>query len=76
MVFYNLEEASGVTTTRDRLQLEAAKAKVQDVADRIEAGDFNPKLGYHCRFCPYRNLCPATERPLHNPALASKAASH
>jgi DNA helicase-2/ATP-dependent DNA helicase PcrA len=65
LVFYNLEENSAVTTVRGQLELEAAKAKVQEVACRIEAGEFDPKPGYHCRLCPYRNLCPATEKRVH-----------
>jgi DNA helicase-2/ATP-dependent DNA helicase PcrA len=75
LIFYNLEEAAAVTTSRDRLQLDEAKAKVKDVAERIDANEFDPKPGYHCRFCSYRNLCPATEKQLHNPAAAHKAAT-
>ena len=74
LIFYNLEEAAAVTTSRDRFQLEEAKAKVKDVAERIEVGDFDPKPGYHCRFCSYRNLCPATEKPLHSAPSAKGAA--
>ena len=66
LVFYNLEENSAVATVRDRLQLEGARAKVEDVANQIAAGNFDPTPGYHCRFCSYRNLCPATEKPLHS----------
>jgi DNA helicase-2/ATP-dependent DNA helicase PcrA len=76
LVFYNLEENSAVSTARDKLQLDQARAKVQDVADRIEAGQFNPKTGYHCRFCPYRSLCPATEKPLYSVSPAKKAATN
>ncbi len=71
--FYNLEENSTVATVRDKFQLDQAKVKVQDVADRIEAGQFDPKTGYHCRLCPYRNLCPATEKPLYRVSPATKA---
>jgi DNA helicase-2/ATP-dependent DNA helicase PcrA len=74
LIFYNLEEAAAVTTSRDRFQLEEAKAKVKDVAERIEVGEFNPKPGYHCRFCSYRNLCPATEKPLHRAPSVKGAA--
>jgi DNA helicase-2/ATP-dependent DNA helicase PcrA len=70
LVFYNLEESSAVVTSRDRLQLEEAKAKVRDVSERIDAEQFSPKPGYHCRFCPYQNLCPATEKPVHRVATA------
>jgi RecB family exonuclease len=75
LIFYNLHENSAVATTRDTLELEQAKAKVLDVADRIAAGEFDAKPGYHCRFCPYRNLCPATEKPVHA-VPAKQAASH
>ena len=75
LIFYNLEENRAVTTVRGNLELEAAKAKVQDVASRIGAGQFDPKTGYHCRLCPYRNLCPATEKQVHSLSPAKKAAT-
>jgi RecB family exonuclease len=74
LVFYNLEENSATATRRDRLQLEGARAKIQEVADRIAEGDFDPTPGYHCRFCSYRNLCPATEKPLHSAPPDQQAA--
>jgi RecB family exonuclease len=76
LVFYNLEESSAVSTVRDRLQLEEAKSKVKDVADRIESGDFDPKPGFHCRFCSYRSLCPATEKSLHRAASATPSTAN
>ena len=75
LVFYNLEENSSVGTTRDRCELENAKAKIADVAQRIAEGKFDPTPGYHCRLCSYRNLCPATEKPVHYPAPAKSAAA-
>jgi DNA helicase-2/ATP-dependent DNA helicase PcrA len=74
LAFYNLEENSSVTTSRERLELENAKAKVAEVADQIAAGKFDPSPGYHCRLCSYRNLCPATEKPVHYPVPAKGAA--
>jgi RecB family exonuclease len=74
LVFYNLEENSAVTTGRDPLELENAKAKVAGVAEQIAAGKFDPTPGYHCRLCSYRNLCPATEKPVHYPVPAKSAA--
>jgi DNA helicase II / ATP-dependent DNA helicase PcrA len=76
LVFYNLEENSAVTTARSKLALDAAQAQVQEVATRIEAGQFDPKPGYHCRLCPYRNLCPATEKQVHTTPPAKKAATN
>jgi CRISPR/Cas system-associated exonuclease Cas4 (RecB family) len=51
-----------VVTYRDDLQLQAAKVKVAVVAAKIAEGNFEPKPGFHCTFCAYRNLCPATEK--------------
>jgi superfamily I DNA/RNA helicase/RecB family exonuclease len=76
LVFYNLEENSAVATARDRLQLQAARAKVEEVANRIVQGDFDPTPGYHCRFCSYRNLCPATEKQLYSISPSKQAANN
>jgi DNA helicase II / ATP-dependent DNA helicase PcrA len=76
LVFYNVGENTAIATRRDRLQLEGARTKVEEVAARIAGGDFSPKPGYHCRFCAYRNLCPATEKPLHSPAAAQQAVNN
>ena len=65
LVFHNLEDNTAVVTTRDECALEAARAKVRKTAEDIVAGRFSAKTGYHCSFCPYRNLCPATEKALH-----------
>jgi DNA helicase-2/ATP-dependent DNA helicase PcrA len=67
LVFHNLEDNSIVVTTRDDRDLENAKIKVSEAAEDIAAGKFDAKPGYHCSFCPYRNLCPATERPIYLP---------
>jgi ATP-dependent exoDNAse (exonuclease V) beta subunit len=62
LCFYNLEENSAVITRRSALQLTEARAKVEEVSADIADGKFEPKPGFHCRFCAYRNLCPATEK--------------
>jgi DNA helicase II / ATP-dependent DNA helicase PcrA len=64
LVLYNLEENAPVITRRSAAQLEEARLTVEDVAQQIAAGDFPAKTGFHCNFCPYRNLCPATEKRL------------
>jgi len=62
LVFYNLDENSSISTSRSRMHLEEARARVQEVAAQIQDGQFEAKTGYHCRFCSYRNLCSATEK--------------
>ena len=62
LIFYNLENNTAMSTTRGDAELEAAKERVGEVAEKIAGGAFPAKPGYHCTFCPYRNLCPATEK--------------
>jgi DNA helicase II / ATP-dependent DNA helicase PcrA len=62
LIFHNLENNTPVCTTRNEAQLEEAKLRVRKVADWIAQGKFAAKPGYQCSYCPYRNLCPATEK--------------
>ncbi|MGA2336634.1 MAG: ATP-dependent DNA helicase [Terriglobales bacterium] len=71
LIFHNLENNMAVDTTRTDAELEAAKLRVQEVAEGIARGKFAAKLGYHCAFCPYRNLCPATEKTVAAPQKKS-----
>jgi superfamily I DNA/RNA helicase/RecB family exonuclease len=74
LVLYNLEGNSEVVTRRTDLELEAAKSRVKEVSENVAAGNFKPKPGFYCRFCAYRNLCPATEKQLqeHSPPGQSR----
>jgi DNA helicase-2/ATP-dependent DNA helicase PcrA len=62
LAFHNLEDNSVMRTRRSRLQLEEAKARVEEVAQQVGEAKFEPNPGYHCRFCAYCSLCPATEK--------------
>jgi DNA helicase-2/ATP-dependent DNA helicase PcrA len=62
LVVHNLENNTPVFTTRNDADLEEAKLRVKKVADGIAQGKFAANPKYHCTFCPYRNLCPATEK--------------
>ena len=65
LVFYNLEENSSVVTRRSEAELQAAQARIAEVAASIAAGKFDAKPSFGvCRLCAYRNLCPATEKRL------------
>ena len=68
LVLYNLEGNSPVVTRRNDFQLGEARSRVTQVAENIAAGKFDPKPGFYCRFCAYRNLCPATEKRLQEPS--------
>jgi len=62
LIFHNLEGNTQVSTVRSAMQLEEAKFRVIEVAGKIQAGDFQPKPGFHCASCAYRLLCPKTEK--------------
>ena len=62
LIFHNLENNTPIYSTRNGAQLEEAKLRVQEASDQIAQGKFAAKPGYHCAYCPYRNLCPATEK--------------
>jgi len=65
LVFYNVADNSEVVSKRDARQLAEACQRVAEVAEEIKAGNFDPKPGFHCGWCAYRNLCPATEERLY-----------
>ena len=65
LVFYNVADNSEVASKRDSQQLEDACRRVAEVAAEIKAGNFDPSPGFHCGWCAYRNLCPATEERLY-----------
>ena len=75
LLFYNLEDNTSVATTRSEIQLQEARLKVKEVAQKIADGMFEAKRGFHCSFCAYRNLCPATEKRIYTIQPAKQAAS-
>jgi DNA helicase-2/ATP-dependent DNA helicase PcrA len=75
LVFYNLEENTPVLTRRSAAQLEELRLKVAEVAENIGLGNFKAKVGFHCRFCPYNNLCPETEKHLYPAPRATECSA-
>jgi RecB family exonuclease len=71
LVIYNLEDNSEVRTTRDEAALLETRAKIAEVAEGIAAERFDPKPGFQCGWCEFRNLCPATEQKLYGIAAAA-----
>jgi superfamily I DNA/RNA helicase/RecB family exonuclease len=76
LIFYNLENNTSVATMRSDAQLEEAKRRVEDVAQAIAHGTFPAKPGYQCKLCPYRNLCPETEKVVAVPEKKSAHRAH
>jgi DNA helicase-2/ATP-dependent DNA helicase PcrA len=66
LVFYNLEENVPVATVRSEAELRVARDRVAAAAEHIAAGDFKPKIDFHCSFCSFRTLCPAKEKSFPN----------
>ena len=65
LVLYNLGENTSVVASRTDIELQDAKLKVADVAQKVSEGRFEAKTGFHCRFCAYHSLCPATEKHIY-----------
>jgi superfamily I DNA/RNA helicase/RecB family exonuclease len=76
LILYNLENNTAISTTRSDAELEEAKMRVRDAAENIANGVFTAKYGYHCNLCPYRNLCPATEKVVSLPQKKSATRSN
>ena len=62
LVFHNMQNNQSVAATRDAKQLGRAEDGVQEVAAEIRAGQFPPKVGYSCKACEFRLICPAHDR--------------
>jgi DNA helicase-2/ATP-dependent DNA helicase PcrA len=65
LVLYNLQENTSVNSIRTDVDLKQAKLKVSEVAQKVAEERFEPKPGFHCRFCAYHTLCPATEKRIY-----------
>ncbi|HYM78660.1 MAG TPA: ATP-dependent DNA helicase [Candidatus Dormibacteraeota bacterium] len=66
LVFHNLEGNVPVSTSRTDSELRIAGERVAAAAEKIAAGNFKPKVDFHCSFCSFRALCPAKERHFPN----------
>jgi len=66
LVFYNLVENIPVATVRSDAELRIARDRVAAAAEKIAAGEFKPKIDFHCSFCSFRTLCPAKEKHFPN----------
>jgi DNA helicase-2/ATP-dependent DNA helicase PcrA len=62
LIFHNLENNAAICSTRSDGELAAIKLKIEAVAAAIAQEKFEPRPGFQCHYCPYRNLCPATEK--------------
>ncbi len=68
LVIVNLANCTAIESRRSEKQLNGEAARVSKAAANIVAGNFHPTPGRHCHFCSYRNLCPATELIVIQPA--------
>jgi RecB family exonuclease len=73
LVIYNLEDNSEVSSRRTERALADLEKKVTDVAAGITAGDFHEAPGFHCRWCDFRNVCPAHEQQLYTVVRSATA---
>jgi DNA helicase II / ATP-dependent DNA helicase PcrA len=62
LVLINVQDNSEAIAGRTAKQLDTARQKIEDAAEGIANGEFDPRPGQHCRWCDYKSLCPATEQ--------------
>jgi putative RecB family exonuclease len=62
LTFHYLQNNEIQVTTRNAKQLDEAQKIVQEAAADIRAGEFPPKLGFACRYCNFKSICPAQEQ--------------
>ena len=65
LAFYNLEDNTVAETSR--IDQEKIHSRVLEAAAGINAGEFSPTPGFHCKNCGYRTLCPATREEVFLP---------
>ncbi len=58
MLFYNLMDQTVLRTTRNDEEITKTREHVQQLADRIQTGQFEATPGFHCQWCDFRKLCP------------------
>lgn len=59
LTFYFLQDMLKVTLKRTPEQLNKTFEKIEEVADQIRHGHFEPKVGKWCDFCSFRMICEA-----------------
>ena len=64
LALQNLADGSVAVTQRTEADIVKATAQVRKAAENIAAGKFEPNRGFHCSWCGFRSLCPATEKNL------------
>ena len=62
LVLVNVQDSSQAESCRTAKQLETARRQIEEAAQGIAEGEFDPTPGQHCRWCDFRQLCPATEQ--------------
>jgi DNA helicase II / ATP-dependent DNA helicase PcrA len=62
LVLVNVQDNSQAASFRTAKQLESARLEIEEAAEGIARGEYDPTPGQHCRWCDYRQLCPATEQ--------------
>jgi superfamily I DNA/RNA helicase/RecB family exonuclease len=75
LVLLNLADSAEVKTSRTSKQLETAQQKIEEVAEGIAAGDFEPAPGSHCVWCEFKKLCPVTEQRVFVPVSSLESAA-
>lgn len=59
LTFYYLQNNVTVNITRDMNDIADAKEELLEQVGKIQSGNYEPHVGPHCDFCPFRLICSA-----------------
>lgn len=59
LTFYYLQDMSKITMKRTAEEMLNVKDKIIESVEEIRKNEFQPKVGQHCNFCPFRMICEA-----------------
>lgn len=65
LTMYFVEGGQKISTTKTENDVNKIKGEVKETISSIKAGKFDPKPGFHCRWCEYKEFCPVAQKDTH-----------
>jgi len=59
LTFFYLDKGEKYSLRASDRNLEEVKKDVLLALQKMETGEYNPNVGYHCDWCPFKIICPA-----------------
>jgi DNA helicase-2/ATP-dependent DNA helicase PcrA len=59
LTFYYLQDMNKVTMNRTTEELMEVRTKIKSSIEEMKKGEYKPKVGIWCDFCPFKMICEA-----------------